>query len=255
MVLYVVRVAVLTVAIIFSIIVLGLAAELTSESNTYFEVTFDFAALAITSAAISIATLPVLMIVDMVRTGAFTSMVVVELVWLFVVWVLWLSTGALAAQFNSVEFDSNCALVRLVFLTACHEEQAIVAFSFLIWMMLMVYSIIVLVMAIIGSSRGHHVWTNSVKNANFLAPSQGAAAIIGQPGYQPNAPVAQAPMQQHQYPPPNTPQGYGTPHSPSVPQGYPSPPPPPQSPYYGTQASHASGVPSQDPSQGPIAYV
>ena len=51
---------IIATAIVWSVIVLGLAAELTSETNTYFNVTFNFAALAIATAVISIVTLPVL---------------------------------------------------------------------------------------------------------------------------------------------------------------------------------------------------
>lgn len=58
----------------------------------------------------------------------------------------------------------------------------------------MVYSIIILVMAIIASTRGNSPWTSTVKHGNFLAPATGA-----QSG---NGAAAQAPiMHQHQYPP------------------------------------------------------
>jgi len=235
MALYIARLGVLTVSLVFSVIVLGLAANLTSETQTYFAVTYNFAALALASATISVVTLPVLLLVDILRNGAFTSMVVFELAWLFVLWVLWLATAALATQFNQDVFDSNCSLVRVFFVAACHQEQTIVAFAYLIWLILMVYTIVLLVMAIIGSSRGNKTWTTSVKHANFLGPNDGAVAPAGQPGYEQNV-GPQTPMQQHQYPPPNAPL---------------SPPPPT---IYGTEGSHVSQVPSQGPSQGP-AYV
>jgi hypothetical protein len=50
----------LALSITFAIIVLGLAAHLTSQSEEFFSVTFTFAALAISSAVITIVTLPVL---------------------------------------------------------------------------------------------------------------------------------------------------------------------------------------------------
>ena len=86
------------------------------------------------------------------------------------------------------------------------------------------YSIAVLVVAIIGASRGRNTWTSSVKHVDSAAGAQGQGIppIAAQTtGYAPS-------MQQHQYPPPNTP----------TPQGYPQPAPsslyqgPPPGPAY-----------------------
>lgn len=236
--LYITRVVVLILTIVLSIIVLGLAADLTSTTETYLHGAFTFASMGIASSVISLVTLPVLLIVDMLRTGAFTSMIVVELVWLFIVWVLWLTTAALTAQAGQ-EIPSNCNFVVAFFTTGCHELQAIEAFSFLNWILLMIYSIVVLVMAIIGSTRGHKTWTNSVKHAIFLGPAEGAVAPVpAQPVYTQSIVASQPLMQQHQYPPTN-----------SSMQGHATAP---------TQGSYASQVhpqaPSQGSSQGP-AYV
>jgi len=237
--LYVARVVVLSLTIVFSIIVLGLAADLTSTTETYLNGAFTFASLGIASAVISIVTLPVLLLVDVLRTGAFTSMIVVELPWLLVNWVLWLATGALTAQFDQL-LNNNCNLVSGVLATSCHEVQGIEGFSFLNWLLLMVYSIVVLVMAIIGSTHGHTTWTSSVKHANFLGPSEGGGVpVVGQPA----APL-QPPMQQQQYAQNVPVQGYPA-------QGYAVAPAPSVSPYHGTQSSHIS---QQASSQGP-AYV
>ncbi|KIM83956.1 hypothetical protein PILCRDRAFT_818986 [Piloderma croceum F 1598] len=188
MVLYIVRVAVFVLSIVFSVIVLGLAAYLQSLTN----VELNFVDLAIATAVLTIVTLPVLLIVDLIRDGAFTSMVVVELSWLFVLWVLWLATGADAAQVSS-NFFSSCDFVFSLSNQICHEVQAIVGFSFLIWLLLMVYSIVILVMAIIASTRGNSPWTSTVKRGNFLAPATGAQSGGG---------AAHSPiMHQHQYPP------------------------------------------------------
>jgi hypothetical protein len=176
---------------------------------------------------------------------------------LVIIWVLWLATAADAAQFGSGITDCSYFFLSVTE-TSCRELQAIEGFAFLIWMLrefttvcfmsypnlplvnfaVMVYSIIVLVMAIIGSSRGHKTWTNSVKNANFLGPTEGA---VPPAEAQPAPP--QPPMQQHQYPPPNSPS-----------QGYSMPPIPPVSPHHGTQGSHGSQLPPRDYVQGP-AYV
>jgi len=242
-VLYIVRVVVLSVAVLFSIIVLGLAGDLTSTTEKYFNVALDYASLGIASAVISMVTLPVLLVVDMLRTGAFTSMIVFELPCLFVLWVLWLTTAALAAQANQA-IGSDCGLLYVYFVTGCHETQAIEGFAFLIWIMLIAYSVVVLVTAIIGSGRGLKTWTNSVRLANFLGPREGAVPVVGaQPDYAQSATAPPPSMQQHQYPP----SGTST-------QGFSVSPVPPVSPYYDTQASHSSPVAPQGSVQG-AAYV
>ncbi|KAI0327357.1 hypothetical protein GY45DRAFT_1327713 [Cubamyces sp. BRFM 1775] len=90
--------------------------------------------------------------VDFLRTGAFTSMVVVELSWLCtssfrshlarrhnthvgciaVLWVLWLATGAQTASQTSTAF-ANCDFIYPILNQVCNETHAIEAFSFLAW--------------------------------------------------------------------------------------------------------------------------
>ena len=213
---------------------------------------------------------------------------------LVIIWVLWLATAADTAQF-ALGYTSVCSrysyLLSVIETKLCHEYQAIEGFAFLIWMLrefttvcfmsylnlplvnfaVMVYSIIVLVMAIIGSSRGYKTWTNSVKNANFLGPTE---EVVPPAEIQP-APL-QPSMQQYHYAPPNSHfQGYAMPPIPPVspyhatqgshglqvpspqnspPQGYAMPPTHPVSPHHGTQGSHGSQLPSGDYVQGPT-YV
>jgi hypothetical protein len=250
MVLAILRIVALVSTFVFSVVVLGLTAHFTSTTNTYIAVTYNFAALALASASISIVSIPVMLIVDFVRTGAFTSMVVVELVWLSVIWVLWLSTAADTASFFSVFFNSSCGYIDQIVNTACHEVQALEAFAFLTWLILLAYTITLLVYAIIGSSRGHKTWTSTVKQGNFLAPA-GQTGGVQQPQYQQGQP-AMPPM--HQYPPPNpSPQSYPAPGAgyPAPGQGYPAPGTPPQGYTTPSPGPHYQG--SQG-TQGP-AYV
>lgn len=63
----------------------------------------------------------------------------------------------------------------------------------------MVYSIVILVVAIIASTRGNSPWTSSVKRGNFFVSTTGA---------QSGDAVAYPPvMHQHQYPPTQLPSG------------------------------------------------
>jgi len=210
--------------VLFAFITLALAGHLTNTTLQLLGVYYQFAALAIATSVLTLLIGPTFLVVDLMRTGAVTSLVCVELGVLSFLWVLWLSVGADAADVNSRVFPTGCGFISERIDTACREFSAIVAFGFLTWIILFAYTIVLLVYAIIGSSRGHKVWTSSVKQTDFLAPS---GAQTG--GFHPE-PV----MQQGQLPQASTspspiyttapPQGYA---------GYPNTTPSPQhtSPY------------------------
>jgi ABC-type multidrug transport system fused ATPase/permease subunit len=226
----IIRKLALAVALLFSLITLSLAAHFTSTTEEVISGYYYFAVLAIATSVLTLVSLPVLLIVDMIRTGAFTSMVVVEVGWLSILWVLWLATGADAADVSSKIFISGCDYKnRLAILrTPCHEAAAITAFSFLTWLVLLGYVILLLTFSIIGSNKGHRVWTSSVKETDFLAAPAGAQ----DGGY----PTTFAPQMTHQNEYPPAQQSY--PQSPA-PTGYSSPQPTygtPQPQGYGGQA-------------------
>ncbi|KAF5393692.1 hypothetical protein D9757_000363 [Collybiopsis confluens] len=172
------RLTVLIAVLIFSVIVIGLAAHFTVFSEQFFDGYFVFAAMAIAVAALTILTVPVMIAIDFTRKGAFTSMVLVELIWFLILWVLWLAAAALAAQDQIFFFGSSstsCDFGLDVANTACHEFLGIEAFSFLAWLTLMGYDITLLVYAIIGSTRGTRPWFSTVHDG-LLTPREGAAA-------------------------------------------------------------------------------
>ncbi|KAJ7179507.1 hypothetical protein C8R46DRAFT_642643 [Mycena filopes] len=167
-----IRLVALSVVLAFAVIVLGLSAALTATTEKYLGGYFEFAALAIATALITLLTVPVMIALEFMRPGAvFTSMIVVELSWLFIVWVLWLATAADAAQEGQI-FISNCGdYLDGTVKTACQEAQAVQAFSFLNWIILMIYTIFILVLAITAASRKHTgVWKSSVADAPFFTP-------------------------------------------------------------------------------------
>ncbi|THU91974.1 hypothetical protein K435DRAFT_780439 [Dendrothele bispora CBS 962.96] len=163
------RLGALVALILCSLVVLGLSAHLASLS----EEAFAFEGLGIATAAITIATVPLMVGVDLTRKGAFTSMVVVELTWLgqlnrvlfpyccgstdktfgsivflllfsfdtikAILWVLWLATGAEAIQiFNLAFIGCDNQLddfddFELSDESTCRETQAVAAFGFLGW--------------------------------------------------------------------------------------------------------------------------
>ncbi|KAA1466068.1 hypothetical protein DENSPDRAFT_876220 [Dentipellis sp. KUC8613] len=165
------RVVVFAVSLLFSVIVLGLAADVISITEE-----FDFywicMALAVATAVLTLATVVPMLVVDWLRRGAFTSLVIVEVVWLSILWILWLSTGAYAAWTDGVVYPgSSCDYFSHTNSQVCQEFKAIMAFSFLTWILLMAYTITLLVFAFIGQSRGNRTWTSTVRDTTFLAPS------------------------------------------------------------------------------------
>ncbi|KAJ7646139.1 hypothetical protein B0H17DRAFT_1098221 [Mycena rosella] len=172
------RIIALSVVLGFAVIVLGLSAALTSTTETILDGFFEFAALAIATASLTLITLPIMIILEYMRPGqAFTSMIVVELSWLSILWVLWLATAADSAQAGQLTFISGCGYIDSTVESACRETSAIQAFSFLNWIILMAYTVLILVLSIIASARKHTgVWRASVADAPFFTP--GAAPAI-----------------------------------------------------------------------------
>jgi hypothetical protein len=205
-------------AVVFAIIVLGLAAHLTAVTEEFLDGYFVSAAMGIASAVLTIISLPVMIGIESRRRNAFTSMVIVELVWLSVLWILWLATTGLAAQDQSFSFGagSSCDFFNEGLVTACHESAGILAFSVLTWLFLMGYSVTLLVYAIIGATRGNRTWTSTVRDDLLTrsGPDSAAAPPLAdkQLPMQTGTSVAPSTMQ---YPP----QQYGQPtHSPMTAQ-------------------------------------
>ncbi|KAF7301574.1 hypothetical protein MIND_00722900 [Mycena indigotica] len=151
------RLIALGVALLFAVIVLGLAAGLTATTEKYLGGYFEFAALAIATASITIVTIPVMIAFEFLQPGrVFTSKIAVEISWLFILWVLWLATAADATNAASVNFISRCGdYFSSRIESACRQTAGVQAFSFLNWLILMAYTVFILVLAIIAQSRGH----------------------------------------------------------------------------------------------------
>ncbi|KAF8211541.1 hypothetical protein K438DRAFT_1752269 [Mycena galopus ATCC 62051] len=173
-----IRLIVLSVVLGFSVIVLALSAALTSTTETYLDGYFTFAALAIATAGLTLITLPIMIALEYTHSGgAFTSMVLVELVWLSILWVLWLATAADAAQNASDTFLVSCGdYLNDKVKGACNETSAIQAFSHLNWIILLAYTVLILVLSITAHNRQHtHVWKSSVGGAPFFTPGAAPA--------------------------------------------------------------------------------
>ncbi|KAF7362814.1 hypothetical protein MVEN_00631200 [Mycena venus] len=177
-----IRTVVLSTVLVFSLIALGLAAALTSTSTTFLGVYFTFAALGIATAVLTMITFPAMIALEILRPGGPTSMVIVEISWLSFLSILWLATGAQAAEVTSVGVWFGCADLGdgldSIDAGACHEMSALAAFAFLNWLILMGYTGMLLVLSLIAASRKHtNVWTSSVANAPFSAPASANTSV------------------------------------------------------------------------------
>jgi len=181
------RVVTFSTTIFFSLIVMSLSANLISLTMPAFY--FNFSALALATALLSLLTVAIMLVVDRLRQGSIFSYIVVEIVWLSILWVLWLITGSYAAwtdgqliaalpSESSCDFglfaDSNDAQI-------CHEIKAIMAFSFHAWILLMSYTVMLMVLAIRAKGRGNSAWTTGVRDGvlfcSIRKTMEGAAQV------------------------------------------------------------------------------
>jgi hypothetical protein len=162
------RITLFSITIAFSLIGLGLNAyflSLTEPHNFY----FIFSALGVATALLTIVTIPIMLILDFIRRGAFTSMIVFELSWLFILAILWVTTAGEAVSTSNYYYPQGCVATDSIDNTYCMEVQAVEAFAFLNFFIFLGYTCVLLVFSIIGSTRGNTIWTRSVKEATFLA--------------------------------------------------------------------------------------
>ncbi|KAF7342162.1 hypothetical protein MVEN_01804000 [Mycena venus] len=163
-----IRRVVLSTALVFSVIALGLAAAVTSTSTKAWGITFVFAALGITAGVLTMITVPTMIALEIT--------VRVETSWLTFLSILWFGTGVHAAVVISGGFWFDCADLGNglddIDAGACHEVSAIAAFGFLNWLILIGYSIMLIIMSRIAASRKQpNVWASSVADAPFSAPA------------------------------------------------------------------------------------
>jgi len=253
------RLVTLSLVSVLALVVLALGAHMTN-TLSFASTVLEFSALAVATAVLTLVSLPVMLSIDMVRTGAFTSWVSVEFGVVTFLWIMWLATaGKTTSVYVITPFTSGqCGAYFYSDIQAlCAEWPTVMAISFFNWIILKVYSITLLVYAIQGHNRGHkNVWQATVKQGDFLGPAP--------PPEQANMAAEQKAGMTYQYPPSGYPpqQAYPTP----PPQGYPQQPyggtpppqhyggsPPPQPPYGGPQLPYTAASPP--PPQGHYPQV
>ncbi|KAJ7254553.1 hypothetical protein C8J57DRAFT_1347209 [Mycena rebaudengoi] len=195
------RLLAFSVVSLFSLITLGLAGSLITTTTKFENVYFAYAALGVAVAVLTLFSVPTMLVLDIVRPGGPSSWIITELSILPFLSVLWLATGANTAEMSPallVIYLGGCTSDAFFGTSlgadtgACQKTSAIEAFAFLNWIILMGYSGMVLVLALIASSRKQvAVWKSSVAELPMGAPGgashSASVSYGGQQGMQPAA--------------------------------------------------------------------
>ncbi|KAI0303076.1 hypothetical protein BC826DRAFT_328184 [Russula brevipes] len=168
------RLVTFATTILFSVIVMSLSADLISMTAPGY---FIFSALALAISLLTILTLTLMLIIDKLREGSIFSYAGVEIAWLTILWILWLTSGSYAAWtdnqlISGYPEEATCDFGDLNDVGAdirfCHEIKAVIGFSFILWILLMAYTFTLLVLTLRARGRGHPAWTTSVRDGVLL---------------------------------------------------------------------------------------
>ncbi|KAH7887253.1 hypothetical protein F5I97DRAFT_2007666, partial [Phlebopus sp. FC_14] len=233
---------------LFALVVVGICAHIESLIAGYSDVFLTFAAFGLAAGAVTVVSLPLFLFLGRLRRGIFTSMIVFEIIWFFILWILWVATAGDTVAARTYYFPEGCVLDQYPQSNQiCYEITAVEAFSFLAFFCVFIYYDVLVLYAIINAIRGKGIWTASVHEAAGVTgpPSaipmnqtQYASVPGGQyqnyGGFPPNAPPQQA---YNPYPQQGPPMGQNQPYN------YPTTPStPPQQPNYGGYSPNAPSV-------------
>lgn len=161
----VIRLGVFGVILLFSLINLGLAGNLTAKTSGW---SFPGFALAVSILTFVIA-IPML-VVDFMRKGSFVSWVATELGWCGLLWILWLASAALST--STLLFTGDCGVWVPSLETLCRQYSAVQAFSWLTWLILTAYIIMVIVLAVLATVKGNgRAWLSPASELSFSPAS------------------------------------------------------------------------------------
>jgi len=151
--------------LVCSAVTLGLSANFVGEDLLAKQSPGTIETYCLVIACLSFITMIPIMVIDLVRTGAFTSITAFELAWTGVLGILWLAAGAQIAQgVSSLSGGAglNCGTnLNSAALALCNQILALEAFTFLAWLILWSWMFILLVLAIVAHVHGNgKVWVN-----------------------------------------------------------------------------------------------
>ncbi|KAL4076472.1 hypothetical protein J3A83DRAFT_4370630 [Scleroderma citrinum] len=209
------RVIIFSFTTILSLAVLGICAHILWLTHGYSDSYLAFAPFGTASSVVTAISLPLFLILGRSKSRIFTSAVLFEIIWFFILWVLWVATAGTTVAARTWFFPDGC----FSGFSVCYEITAMEAFAFLNFFAVFIYYDVLFLYAIICAIRGRSIWTISVReaaNSGVITPA--------------------IPMNQAQYPQQFTPQYSQYPGAPApAPVAYP-PGSVPQ-PYYPQQAS------------------
>ncbi|KAF8309160.1 hypothetical protein DL93DRAFT_2231139 [Clavulina sp. PMI_390] len=199
------RLPVFGVALLFSLIVLGIDADYDHKYSKIHQIDLlgfpigdylpspSFPKVGIATAVLTMVSLGPMLVIDLIRKGSVTSFIAVELGSIGFLWVMWLATAGDTAAYGSCPSSAG---------SICSEFQAAEAFSFLTWLILMAYWILLLTFSIMAHMSGNHdVWMSAVSDVSFTsggsAATQPATSYPAVPGEKPmhEIPVSYPPPQ------------------------------------------------------------
>ncbi|KAI9512713.1 hypothetical protein F5148DRAFT_1161025 [Russula earlei] len=163
--------------VVFSLIVICVSADVVSLTNGFFS---NFPGFSLATGLITFVTIIPMYFIDSFRQGSVFSYLVVEIGWLTVLWIFWLTSGSYAAWTDDQIIALDPAETSCNFgifgdgpvSQVCHEIKAIIAFSFLLWLLLMGYTILLLVLGVRAQGGGHSPWKSSVRDGTLLYPAE-----------------------------------------------------------------------------------
>ncbi|CAE6424686.1 unnamed protein product [Rhizoctonia solani] len=170
------RLASYATVLAFSLILLGISGYWVSQLQG---VATSFATSSSFSLAVSVITwafmFPVLL-VSILRRGSFLSWVAIELGICGFLWILWLASAAYTTSL-SAGVTLNCDLAYSTELeNFCRQYQAIQAFSWLNWLILFAYIVLVVVFVVKAINKGQSVWTMEIADLSTAGSGPGADA-------------------------------------------------------------------------------
>ncbi|KAL0058888.1 hypothetical protein AAF712_014401 [Marasmius tenuissimus] len=167
------RMGVMGAVTLFSFICLALSAHITYITTSERARLADFQGLSIAASVLTLVSVPVFLVVGFLRKGSFMTMNVVEVPVCAFLAVLWMANGILMSQWASVigyaEVGCGWAGWTRGQSGFCSEFTAVEAFSFLNWILLFAYIAFVIVVCLIGKSRGNNVWLVGANDAEYFA--------------------------------------------------------------------------------------
>lgn len=178
-----VRTASFATVLAFALIVLGISGYWVSLLGGYGTfVNFSLAVAVLTWAFV----FPILL-VSKLRRGSFLSWVAVELGVVGFMWIMWLATASYITSMTA-GYALNCdsRFLSTVEESICRQYQALQAFSWLNWLIIFAYLVMLIVFIVKAVSTGRSVWTAEIADLSSFSAEGGAPSTNPNTMYPPS---------------------------------------------------------------------